>query len=267
MIVVTRAIVASGSYGPRGVPESTLPRGAEEADGLEAITRVVRDQAGRGGADWIKVYADYSWGPGHEALPTFTQAELATVVEVARSGGRPVAAHASTAEGMRRAVAAGVETIEHGDAGTPEVFRAMAEHGTWLCPTLAATDAIARYKGWNGAPPEPPRIARKRQSFRDALAAGVHVCSGSDVGVFAHGQNARELTLLVAYGMPPAAALLAATRDNARMLHLEGALGTLKPGLLADVIAVTGDPSADISALGHVRLVMKGGAMVRRDAL
>lgn len=263
MIVTTRAIVTTGSYGPKGAQEWSLPLGAEEANGRDQLIRVVRDQMGRG-ADWIKVYADYRWGPSSEARPSFTQDELNVVVEVASSAGRPVVAHAATAEGMRRATLAGVATIEHGDGGTPEVFRLMAEKGVAFCPTLAAGDATAQYAGWRkGVDPEPARIAAKRESFKAALAAGVTMCFGGDVGVFPHGDNVRELELMVRYGMETTPALLGATSGNARTFHLEQRLGSIRPGLLADLIAVDGDPTRDISALRRVRFVMKGGAIVR----
>jgi imidazolonepropionase-like amidohydrolase len=263
MLVATRAIVATGSYGPKGFAlEWRVPQGAEEADG-DSVIRVVRDQIGHG-ADWVKVYADYRWGAHGESAPTFSEQELRTMVETARSSGRPMTVHSGTPEGMRRAIMAGVETIEHGDDGTPEVFRLMKEHNVALCPTLAAGAAIAQYGGWKkGSGPEPASITRKRESFKAALAAGVTIISGSDVGVFTHGDNARELDLMVEYGMAPIDALRSATSIATRVLHMDNRVGTIKPGMLADLAAFDGDPTRDISALHHVRFVMKGGTVYR----
>ena len=263
MLVSTRAIVATGSYGPKGFSLAwRVPQGAEEADG-DALIRVVRDQIGHG-ADWIKVYADYRWGPNGEAVPTFSLEELTSIVHTARSSGRPVVAHASTAEGMRRSVLAGVETIEHGDGGTPDVFKLMADKQVALCPTLAAGDATSQYAGWKkGEAPEPASLARKRASFKAALDAGVTILNGSDVGVFTHGDNARELELMVDYGMPAATALKSATSIAARVLHMENGIGRIKDGMSADLMAVDGDPTRDIRALRQIRFVMKAGTVYR----
>jgi imidazolonepropionase-like amidohydrolase len=262
MLVTTRAIVATGSYAPRGfAPEVRVPQGAEEADG-DNLRRVVRDQIGRG-ADWIKVYAD-SWDPKKGGSATFTLDELKLIVETARSAGCPVVAHAMTKEGMRRSALAGIETIEHGDGGDVEVFRLMVKHNVALCPTLAASEAMSRYRGWKPATEkEPAALRTKRAVTKLALEAGVTIVNGSDIGVFAHGDGARELELLVSYGMKPAEALRSATSVAARALHLGDRVGSLRRGLLADLIAVEGDPTRDIAALRKVRLVIKDGAVFR----
>src|SRR3954449_8210028 len=184
-------------------------------------------------------------------------------VAAAHDAGRLVAVHATTAEGMMRAVRGGADPIEHGYGGTPEVFKAMAARGIALCPTLGASEAYARYfQGWNGQEPAPESVQQNRRSFRLAMQAGVPICMGGDVGVFAHGRNWLEMEAMQRAGMSPAQVLISATSRNAQIFHLTDR-GEVKPGLLADLVAVDGDPTRDVAAVEHVRLVMKGGQIVR----
>jgi imidazolonepropionase-like amidohydrolase len=262
MIVATRALVATGAYGPRGFePGTETPLGAEAVDGPALVT-AVRRQIGNG-ADIVKLYADYRWGPGEPSRPTFTQSEMTAAVEAAHNAGRQVTAHASTPEGMRRAIMAGVDAIEHGSEGTAEVFKLMAARGVTLCPTLAAGDAIARYRGWNGAEPAPADVVADRKAFALARAAGVILCVGGDVGVFAHGENAREMVLMAAAGMPAIDVLHAATAGNAKSFGLADR-GRIAPGLTADLVAIEGDPARDMASVKAVQMVIKGGAIVAR---
>jgi len=262
LLVATRAIVASGAYGPKGFePGVEVPQGAEEATG-EDVVRAVRRQIAAG-ADVVKLYADYRWRPGEDRRPTLSEAELRAATAAAHDAGRTVAAHSTTTEGMRRSIAAGVDTIEHGYGGTKEIFRAMKEHGIVLCPTLAATDAVARYSGWDGREPAPAAVELGRASFRAARTAGVTICAGGDVGVFAHGENVRELELMQDAGMPAREVLMAVTSVNARAFHIDDRAGSIRAGMAADLVAVAGDPAADIRALRQIRLVMKGGKVVR----
>jgi imidazolonepropionase-like amidohydrolase len=263
MIIATKALVAKGAYGPKSQnPDLDLPQGAAEVSGVEQISQEVRSQIGKG-ADLIKVYADYRAGRDGEAVPIFSVAEMAVMANIANSGKRQLVAHASTPDGMLRAIEAGASTIEHGDNGTAEVFNRMKDKGVTLCPTLAAGDAIEQYRGWKkGIDPEPARLLAKRQSFALALKSGVNMCMGGDVGVYAHGDNAREMELMVDYGMAAIDVLRSATAINAKAFGYADKIGSVRNGLLADLIAVEGDPSQDIKRVRLVKFVMKDGKVV-----
>ncbi|MBI5856798.1 MAG: amidohydrolase family protein [Sphingobacteriales bacterium] len=265
MIIATRAIVAKGTYGPRSSSaDVVLPQGAAEVSNANEMMEEVRTEIGKG-ADLIKIYADYRWGKNSESAPTFTEEEITTAVKIANSSNRPVVAHAATPEGMRRAIMAGVSTIEHGDNGTLEVFKLMKEKGVALCPTLAAGDAIQQYRGWKrGVDPEPKSITEKKKSFQLALQADVTICMGGDVGVYIHGDNTREMELMVEYGMKPMDVLKSATSVNAEVFGYADKIGRIKKGLLADIIAVEGDPSTDIKNIRKIKLVIKDGVIYKQ---
>ena len=263
MIIATRAIVATGSYGPKLSTDNESIKGAAEADGENELVKEIRTQIGKG-ADFIKIYADYRWGLNKDAQPTFTFEELKKAVEVTQSSGRKLVSHAVTAEAMKRATMAGVSTIEHGDKGTEEVFKLMKEKGVALCPTLSAGESVLQYDGWKkGVDAEPQRIIDKKKSFQLALKAGVTICMGGDVGVFAHGDNAKEMELMVEYGMKPIDVLRSATSTNADVFGYGNKIGRIKKDLVADIIAVEGDPSVDIKNIRKIKLVIKDGLIYK----
>jgi imidazolonepropionase-like amidohydrolase len=262
LLISSQDIAATGTYGPRGYdPRWDIPQGVEEADGVDGVIKAVRNQISKG-ADWIKFYADHGWGPHGEVEPTFLPEELKAGVETAHSSGRMVTVHATSTAGVIRAVLAGVNTVEHADDAGPEAFKLMAEHGVALCPTISGTEVGFIRDGWRkGIDPPPAEVVAKHRSFKAALAAGVTIINGSDVGAYPHGDNAREIELLVEYGMTPVQALQSATSTIAKVLKLDDR-GIIAPGLLADLVAVDGDPTHDIHVLHDVHLVMKGGEVV-----
>ena len=256
LFVATRALVATGAYGPAGFdPRWSLPKGAQVADGPDGVRRAVREQIAAG-ADWIKIYADYRRRRGGPSTATFSPEEMTAMVHEAHTAGIPVASHASTDEAIRRSIAAGVQTIEHGYQASAEVLELMRQEGVVLCPTLAASEAIAQYRD------QADRIEQARSLVQRAMAAGVTMALGSDVGVFDHGDNAREIELFVDYGMAPKDALAAATSVAAKVLRQEGVLGCLAVGCQADFIAVAGDPLQNIGLLRQPLVVVQGGRVV-----
>jgi imidazolonepropionase-like amidohydrolase len=265
LMVAGRAIVTTGSYGPKGYDhDQEIMLGAEPADGNDLV-RVVRDQIGKG-ADFIKIYADYRWGINGEDQPSFTLDELKLINEVTRSSGRVMVCHAKSKEAIRRAVMAGAETIEHGDFIDVETGKLMKEHNVTYIPTIAAVDMITQYRGWKkGVAPDPANVLNKKKSFKAALESGVTIGMGGDVGVFPHGENALEMELMVEYGMKPMEVLKAATTINAKAFHLDQQVGAIKEGLKADLLIVSGDPSNVISDLRKVKWVMKDGVVYRNE--
>jgi imidazolonepropionase-like amidohydrolase len=265
LMVAGRAIVSTGSYGPKGYDhDQEIMLGAEPADGNDLI-RVVRDQIGKG-ADFIKIYADYRWGINGEDQPSFTLDELKLINEVTRSSGRVMVCHAKSKEAIKRSVLAGAETIEHGDFIDVEIGKLMKEHNVTYYPTVSAVDVISQYRGWKkGVSPEPANVTNKKKSFKEAIASGVTIGMGGDVGVYPHGQNVLEMELMVEYGMKTMDVLKAATSVNARTFHVENQVGFVKEGLKADLVIVTGDPSKNISDLRKVKFVMKDGVVYRNE--
>ena len=270
LYVATKALAPTGAYPIQaGAWELTLPRGVETCDGSDACRRAVRDQIAHG-ADWIKVYADRSYykrpDGGFASLPNFTVEEMTAIVDQAhRTRGVKVAAHSITPTGHAIALAAGVDSIEHGDVLDDATIAAMAKRRVFLCPTLTVTDYVAEPRAKTN-PIWRDLQQTAKDSFRRALAAGVPIALGTDVGGFPWDEinQAEELHRYVALGMTPWQALRSATVTAAEMLGEPGSLGTVAPGARADLIAMPDDPLRDITATERVSFVMKAGVVIKR---
>lgn len=258
MLVCSDAIsLTAGDMNLTGVnPELNLPQPAAMADTREQMIYEVRRQI-RIGADWIKVYASgtrrhvepKTMTPLHQ----YTYEDFKAMVEEARRFRRDIACHAYGGESAQAAMRAGVRTIEHGPLFSEEDFKVMLQQGTYWVPTM-----ITYYKRQR-TDFEKDFVARHKRAFQTALRMGVKIGFGTDVGSYPHGEQSEEFDLMVGYGMKPIDAIRAATTVAAQVLRMEGRIGTLAKGAFADLVAVDGDPTADITAIKKVRFVMKGG--------
>jgi len=263
MQVATRAIAAVGQYNPFGLsPDLTnFPTGAQMVSGVEEARRAVREQIGHG-ADLIKVYADWEH-------PTLTVDEMRVIVEEAHKQKLKVAAHADTAEGIKNAITAGVDSIEHGHGANREALEMMKAKGTFLVPTLGGVDAwIEAHKNDPFTPEQQAEGEAQFQRIHDAIqtakSLGVKIAAGFDAATpETQGKNATELAAMVKRGLTTLDVIQAATINAAELLSWQDKVGALEPGHYADLIAVEGDPLADISVLQQVKFVMKGGVVAK----
>jgi imidazolonepropionase-like amidohydrolase len=269
LFVATKALAPTGAYPiEAGAWELSLPRGVEMCDGPEACRRAVRDQIAHG-ADWIKVYADRSYYKtpegGFRSLPNFTLEEMSAIVDQAHRTRVKVAAHSITPSGHAIALAAGVDSLEHGDVLDDATIAAMVKQHTYWCPTLTVADYVAGPRSkTNPVWGELQLVARG--SFKKALAAGVTIVMGTDAGGFPWDEinQAEELRRYVALGMTPWQALKTTTVTAAEMLGKAGTLGSVAPGAMADLVATREDPLTDVTATERVSFVMKAGVVVKR---
>ena len=271
LFVVTRAISTTGGYNLEGyAPELDMPKGAQLIDGPVEARKAAREQLDHG-ADWIKVYMTHrSWVDRAGNLvsqPTLTVEELKAIVDETHGWGKKVACHAYNGIGMQRALDGGCDSIEHGLELTDANIAQMLRQGTWYCPTIAPY-----YENWAPADTPAGRRDRKRTevhepSFKKALAAGVKIVYGTDIGgmPWTTTPEAIDFDYMVRFGMAPMAAIQSATSKAAEMLEMKGEIGVLAPGAYADVIAVPGDPLANINELRNVRFVMHNGAIFKDD--
>src|SRR5271157_4768694 len=266
----TRAISSTGGYSLVGyAPELMMPKGVQIVDGPVEARKATREQLDHG-ADWIKVYMTHrSWVDKEGRLvsqPTLTVEELKAIVDEAHGWGKKVACHAYGGEGLQRALDGGCDSIEHGLALTDAQIAQMIRQGTWLCATLSIY-----YGDW--APADTPAGQRDRkrasaheESFRKALKAGVKIAFGTDIGGMPWTEPiAQEFPRMVEFGMTPMQAIQSATSRAAELLEMKGRLGVIAPGAYADVVAVAGDPLANVKILENVGFVMKDGKVFKND--
>jgi imidazolonepropionase-like amidohydrolase len=269
MFVCTRAISSTGGYALDGYsPDWELPTGAQLVDGPIEARKAAREQLANG-ADWIKVYMNHrSWVDAKGNLvsqPTLTAEELAAIVDETHGQGKKVACHAYNGVGMRRALDGRCDSIEHGLDLTDQDVAQMARQGTWLCPTMMPYFYEQEPEGTPGGIRDRKRVEVHGPSLKRAIQAGVKIAFGTDAGSFSWDEPlVREFVLMVEAGMTPMAAIQSATSKGAEMLGMAGQLGVVAPGAYADVVAVRGDPLADVKALGNVLFVMKDGKVYRK---
>ncbi len=264
MQVATRALDVTGAYPLIGyAPDIMVPKGVQEADGVDGVRRAVREQIYHG-ADWIKVYSDRSYrveaGGVLDDIPTFTLDELRAIVDEAHRERHKVASHAMALHGVHNSVAAGVDSIEHGNYIADEDLKLMVEKKIYYVPTIYVGEYVAAGRAAAGAPVWQQMGEIHEKTFRRALKAGVMIAFGTDIGGFDwHINAAREFSWMVKFGMSPEQALRSATVVGAELLGLSDKIGSIEPGKLADIVAVAGDPLTDITRLEHIGFVMKDG--------
>jgi imidazolonepropionase-like amidohydrolase len=269
MQVATRAMDVTGAYPLQGyAPNVPVPHGVQLVDGADNARQAVREQISHG-ADWIKVYSDRSYFVREDGvlddIPTFTLDELRAIVDEAHRERHKVASHAVALNGVHNSVEAGVDSIEHGDYIADADLKTMAARGIFYVPTVFIGEYVAQGRAATGAPVWLKMMAIHEDTFHRAMKAGVKIAFGTDVGGFDWKVNpAKEFSYMVKFGMTPAQAIRSATSVAAELLGTQAESGTIETGKLADIVAVPGDPLADVSLMEKVEFVMKGGAVYKR---
>jgi imidazolonepropionase-like amidohydrolase len=269
MQVATRALDVTGAYPLLGyAPNVVVPHGVQVVDGADDARKAVREQIMHG-ADWIKVYSDRSYRLRDDGvlddIPTFTPEELRAIVDEAHRQRHKVASHAMALNGVHNSVEAGVDSIEHGNYIADADLKTMAAKGIWYVPTIYVGEYVAEGRAAEGATIWPKMIKVHEDTFRRAMKAGVKIAFGTDAGGFDWKVNpAKEFSSMVKFGMTPAQAIESSTGSAAELLGMQDQIGTIEPGKLADLVAVSGDPLADVSVMEKVDFVMKGGVVYKK---